>query len=706
MADELIAALLAAHSSALGVRVRHLSQLTAAGEHGLQALILRSVPPSAGAVGPTDTSSAAAASAALSFAGGQYCVHRVSADPQDVLVVGPLWSSAPHPTPEMRQSLVHLATALRQMAAERSTHAETLRHLDVTHRAMLSISSELELDVVLRRIVEMASDLSGARYAALGVPGPDGMLQAFITTGMTAEAEARMAHRPEGRGLLGKLLHEPETLRLNDLREHPDSIGFPEHHPPMHSFLGVPIPGRRHALGNLYLTEKQHAPTFTEDDARVVELLARHAAVAIENARLYQALDQQQSRLQHIIDWLPEAVLVIERQLDATGQDDGVITIANQHAIDVLGLRMVLPCSATTLFDDSVRYHPDGSVMETESIPVMESLREGVTHIQREVRIVRPDGTRITVLVNSAPLRDAYGSITGAIAVFQDITTIRNAEQLKDDFLSLVSHELRTPLTAIQGGALLLTSSAALDDETRRELLGDIAGESQRLTTLIENMVNIAHIRSGRLSMETGPILLQHPVLRAIATEREQPGEQRATLPRMRVNVPTGLLVLADADRLEQILRNLVQNALKYAPQTPEIEIAAHVAPRATAGVGERVDGWSVLSLGDAGPTPSTTHTHEAIVSVRDHGPGIDADDLPFVFERFRRSRAAASGGRPGLGLGLYLARHLVEAHGGRIWIERPEDGGTRVLFTLPAVNVAAGDRDADSGARPPTRAI
>ncbi len=686
MADELITALLAAHSSALGVQVRHLSQLMSSSEQGLQALILHALPPSAA---PAGTDDAASGPAALSFADGQYCAHRVSADPLDVLVVGPLWSSAPHPTAEMRQSLVHLAAALRQMTAERSTHAETLRHLDVTHRAMLSISSELELDVVLRRIVEMASDLSGARYAALGVPGPDGMLQAFITTGMTAEMEARMAHRPEGRGLLGKLLHEPETLRLDDLREHPDSIGFPDHHPPMHSFLGVPIPGRRHALGNLYLTEKQHAPAFTEDDARVVELLARHAAVAIENARLYQALDQQQSRLQHIIDWLPEAVLVIERQRDSTGQNDPVITIANQHAIDVLGLRMVLPCSATQLFDDSVRYHPDGSVMETQNIPVMESLREGATHIQREVRIVRPDGTRITVLVNSAPLRDAYGSITGAIAVFQDITTIRNAEQLKDDFLSLVSHELRTPLTAIQGGALLLTSSATLDDETRRELLGDIAGESQRLTTLIENMVNITHIRSGRLSMETGPILLQHPVLRAIATEREQPGERRLSTPRFRVNVPTDLLVVADADRLEQILRNLVQNALKYAPHTPEIEIAAHVAARATASASDR---GSVTAPGAAARTPSTPHTHEAVVSVQDHGPGIDADDLPFVFERFRRSRAAASGGRPGLGLGLYLARHLVEAHGGRIWIERPDDGGTRVLFTLPAVVKGDGD--------------
>jgi signal transduction histidine kinase len=153
----------------------------------------------------------------------------------------------------------------------------------------IAISAELSLDGVLERIVEAAAELTGARYAALGVIDRSGTgLERFITTGIDDETRTTIGEPPHGRGILGVLIGEARPLRLHDLSEDPRSVGFPPGHPPMRSFLGVPILLRGVAFGNLYLTEKANAD-FTEDDEDLVTLLASQAAVAIENARLYEA---------------------------------------------------------------------------------------------------------------------------------------------------------------------------------------------------------------------------------------------------------------------------------------------------------------------------------------------------------------------------------------------------------------------------------
>jgi signal transduction histidine kinase len=154
----------------------------------------------------------------------------------------------------------------------------------------IAISSELSLDAVLERIVEAAAALTGARYAALGVIDRTGTaLERFITTGVDEQTRAAIGDLPRGRGILGVLIREAKTLRLRDLQEDPRSVGFPPHHPEMHSFLGVPILLRGVAYGNLYLTQKEAGAEFSEEDEELVTLLAAQAAVAVENARLYEA---------------------------------------------------------------------------------------------------------------------------------------------------------------------------------------------------------------------------------------------------------------------------------------------------------------------------------------------------------------------------------------------------------------------------------
>jgi signal transduction histidine kinase len=167
--------------------------------------------------------------------------------------------------------------------------------------AGLAVSSELSLEALLRRLVEAAAELTGARYAALGVIDASGSeLEQFITHGIDDRLHAEIGTLPRGRGILGVLIREAKPLLLHDLAEDPRSVGFPPGHPPMHSFLGVPIMLRGVAYGNLYLTEKQGAEDFTDDDAEIVRLLAGQAAVSIENARLYEASARWSRQLQSL----------------------------------------------------------------------------------------------------------------------------------------------------------------------------------------------------------------------------------------------------------------------------------------------------------------------------------------------------------------------------------------------------------------------
>jgi len=158
--------------------------------------------------------------------------------------------------------------------------------------AIIVVGSDLSLPIVLRRIVESACSLVGARYGALGVIGGDRRLSEFITVGLDSETYAAIGHLPEGHGILGLLIVDPKPLRLRDLTTHPQSYGFPANHPPMRSFLGVPIRVRDTVFGNLYLCEKEGAEEFTEDDEHLAVALASAAGVAVNNARLLQRVEE------------------------------------------------------------------------------------------------------------------------------------------------------------------------------------------------------------------------------------------------------------------------------------------------------------------------------------------------------------------------------------------------------------------------------
>ena len=227
-------------------------------------------------------------------------------------------------------------------------------------QAGMVLASELSLDVVLQRIVELAVDLTGARYGALGVLAPDGRsIQDFITVGITPQERAALGDPPVGHGLLGALIHEAEPLRIPDIGADPRSVGFPPNHPPMTSLLGVRISGRGTVFGNIYLTDKQGAEMFDEEDERILVVLATQAAVAVENARLYDETERKGRELQRL-------QVLEERERIGKELHDGVI-----QSLFAVGMSLQGLASSTT---------------DAEVVQRLEGAVEDVDHAIRDLR--------------------------------------------------------------------------------------------------------------------------------------------------------------------------------------------------------------------------------------------------------------------------------------------------------------------------------
>jgi signal transduction histidine kinase len=198
--------------------------------------------------------------------------------------------------------------------------------------AGMILASELSLDAVLLRIVKLAADVTGARYGALGVLTPEGReIEEFITVGITPEERAALGDPPKGHGLLGVLIREARPLRIPDISVDPRSVGFPPNHPPMMSLLGAPIAGRGRVFGNIYLTDKQGAKAFDEEDERVLLVLAAQAAVAVENARLTDESERKGRELQRL-------QVVEERERIGKELHDGVIQSLFAVGMNLQGL--------------------------------------------------------------------------------------------------------------------------------------------------------------------------------------------------------------------------------------------------------------------------------------------------------------------------------------------------------------------------------
>ncbi len=255
--------------------------------------------------------------------------------------------------------------------------------------------------------------------------------------------------------------------------------------------------------------------------------------------------------------------------------------------------------------------------------------------------------------VNGAAVADPNDSSAGAVLVVHELTRIKQLENTRQEFVANVSHELRTPLSLIKGYVETLLDGAKDDPEKCVRFLQTIEKHTDRLTFLIEDLLTISRLESGRIVMNLHPVALREEAQHAIDDLRSRAAEKAVRLENL---IPEGLVAQADADRLQQVLYNLVENAIKYGRAEGCVRVGARPVPDQA-----RVEVW-----------------------VADDGPGIPADARDRVFERFYRVDRARSRDSGGTGLGLSIVKHIVQAHGGEVWLKSELGEGTAFYFTLP----------------------
>jgi PAS domain S-box-containing protein len=337
---------------------------------------------------------------------------------------------------------------------------------------------------------------------------------------------------------------------------------------------------------------------------------------------------------------------------------DGRITFFNEAAVELWGRRPELGeewCGSLRLF------HLDGRPMRHDECPMAIALKEHRPVHGTIAYAERPDGRRVAFTPYPTPLRDADGTMIGAVNVLVDVTDRLAAEQalqksadalrasnaVKDEFLGLISHELRTPVTTIFGNATLLADRAELADR-ERTMVGDILGDSDRLLRIVENLLQLTKLGAGS-ELDLEPQVLDHVVHRAVASYRRRHPDRDVRL----TTSPPSAVVDGDSTAIELLIENLLSNADKYSPTGEPIDVL-------------------IERRGD-----------EACLHVLDRGIGIAADDAGSVFTTFYRTdeaRLAASG----MGVGLAVCKRIVEAQGGRVWAGPRDGGGADVGFALP----------------------
>lgn len=401
--------------------------------------------------------------------------------------------------------------------------------------------------------------------------------------------------------------------------------------------------GQQTPLGVL-LVFNHKSSHFTEDDLHVLAIMARQLTVVVTDASMYLRFSEEKEQLHATLLSLGVALVMV----DVSGR----ISLINDAASRLLGTQ----ARVGAFFEQAIENPKVVQLLQT-------AIRTGEEN-QQEIEVTLPGAEPLILQTQTALVRSHnvhFPRVIGAVAVFNDITEIRNVERLKTSFVSAVSHELRTPLTAIKGfvATLLQDKENYFDNQTRNEFYEIIDSECDRLKRLIDDLLSVSRIEAGRsLEMRWSKF---SPLKVAIRVARAQKSFTQKS--QLILDSPKDLpSMMGDEDKFEQILNNLLSNAIKYSPQGGQIKLTL----RATGNL--------------------------LRVSVQDHGIGIPPDKLERIFSKFERVDNSDTRRTGGTGIGLFLVKHLVAQHGGHVWVESKLGEGSTFHLEIPL----HGDHDSD----------
>ena len=486
---------------------------------------------------------------------------------------------------------LRLDDLLAELQVRLAAAVQTRDRVHALLEAVVAVGRNLELEVVLRQIVQAAATLVDARYGALGVVGEEGALAEFIPVGLSEEQIAAIDHWPEGRGLLGELVSNPVPLRLPAMSAHPRSSGFPAGHPPMMTFLGVPIRVRDEVFGNLYLTEKARGAEFDDEDEAVLTALAAAAGVAIENARLYDEARRQQRWLRATADTTqrllsgaePEEVLalVTEQALEISGADLVVLALpaANRRQLviehasghggqDAVGLVLPVAGSVSGLVLDGGKpvTLADFSHDDRVAPAAREHLRLGPAvvvplGVPGNVRGVLTAGRRpgslplapqaVEVLATFAAQAGIGLELAGHRKVAERFAVFEDRDRIARDLHDLVIQRLYATGMSLQG------MSARLGDSE----------DGRRASSAVDALDDtISDIRSAIFSLHSRPAAEQAGLRARILAEADEAAEALGFAATLRMAGPLDQDVPASAcDHLLGVLREALSNAARHA---------------------------------------------------------------------------------------------------------------------------------------------
>lgn len=364
-------------------------------------------------------------------------------------------------------------------------------------------------------------------------------------------------------------------------------------------------------------------------------------------------------RLEVTLDSITEGILVTDAE--------GRILMANRALRDLYGLTRPLPGRRVV-----------EAVRNATVVAAIENALAGRGPTSREIS--EGAGPSRHLDVHTAPIPGPEG-VSGTVTVFYEITRLRRLERVREDFVANVSHELRTPLTAIKGCAETLADGALGDPAAARRFVDVIANHADRLTTLLNDLLDLARLESEQATLEPG----EAPLARLVDTARDAVSKLAADKGiHLETDVPDGLAVRCDRRLIEQALINLVDNAVKYTAEGGTVRVSARSLPRGLAKADLDGRGWSTPS--DSAEGGAEEDGDAVLVEVADTGIGIPSNEVERVFERFYRVDKGRSRVLGGTGLGLSIVRHAVELHGERVFVDTELGRGSTFGFSLSGV--------------------